>query len=165
MIQLKGNGLENFNLESIEQEGEWHQLQGSTLELMLVELSPDQWSSIVRQSTTRVFDKKSRQYVEQENTSKSRKLVYEKAIKDCKGLTPRVVHEALKLKWNAGVDEDKEVEFTSAEQMQAVLYAMGSKSSRLNRFVYHRVVPEPGEVGDEADAQEEESVRTSVTGS
>lgn len=148
--------LKELQIDSIHSEPEWVTYPGTKFQLKLSELAPEDWDRINKQATGRAFDKKSRTYIDKTNSKKLQKLIYESSIHDCRGLTPRIIHETLKLKWTVSFPEDEEIQFANAEVMHGFLIQVGLASSRLNRMISNYVIPDPETVSDDEEAFETE---------
>jgi hypothetical protein len=141
---------------AFEAQPEWFEYPGTNLALEMAELTPEEWDAIQRKSTTRQWDKKSRQHLEKMSNRKSTEMAYHTAISGCRGLTPRIVKEVFKLTWPWDDPEDEEITFPNSEIMAGFLFNLGRKSARLNRFVIERILPDTEQSQDEEDAYDEE---------
>lgn len=143
------------DFSEIVNEAEWHEFFGTSFALLLSEITPEQWSSITKQSTVRDFI--NRQHVERTNYNKQRELTVKYAVKGCRGLTPRIVREQLHMKWPWAQDpENEEITFDSHETMIKLFQHLVSKSSRLNAAIVKIVLPAEEIINEEDDAVERE---------
>lgn len=148
--------LRERDFETIEAQPEWHRFPGTAFELQMVELTPEEWDKIVKKCTGRKWDKKARAHVERLDGRKSTEAAYRIAIVGCKGLTPKVVKEALKLTWPFPDDENEEITFSSITIMHDFLWNCGRKSARLNKFIVEKILPDASTIEEEEEVYEGE---------
>lgn len=148
--------LADRNLDALEVQPEWHRYKNTRLEVETVELTPEQWDEVNRKSKVRDFDKKSRQHFDRTNNKKLNAEAYRIGIKNCRGLTRRIINEEFKLVWPWDDPMDEEITFSSREVMVETFIKLGRKSAYLNAFITDHIIPDVVSSVEEEEADEEE---------